>query len=112
MWRWVPLAEKLLQSKVIAVAEQEIGYLEKKSNAYLDDKTANAGAANYTKYWRDLYPNFQGEAWCNAFVNWCFVQAYGEESAKKLLCTTGAWSFYTPTSAQYFKNANQWYSSP
>ena len=29
--------------KVLAIAEAEVGYLEKKSNADLDDKTANAG---------------------------------------------------------------------
>ena len=28
---------------VIDLAEQEVGYLEKASNANLDDKTANAG---------------------------------------------------------------------
>ena len=40
--------------KLIATAEAEIGYLEKKSNKDLDDKTANAGSSNYTKYNRDL----------------------------------------------------------
>ena len=32
----------------------ELGYLEKKSNKDLDDKTKNAGNKNYTKYNRDL----------------------------------------------------------
>ena len=36
--------------KLIATAEAELGYLEKKSNKNLDDKTANAGSSNYTKY--------------------------------------------------------------
>lgn len=40
--------------RLIAVAEGELGYLEKKSNANLDDKTANAGSSNYTKYNRDM----------------------------------------------------------
>ena len=29
-------------------------YLEKKSNAYLDDFTRNAGSKNYTKFARDV----------------------------------------------------------
>lgn len=35
--------------KLIEIAKTEIGYLEKSSNSQLDDKTANAGTANYTK---------------------------------------------------------------
>ncbi|MDO4650956.1 MAG: phage tail tip lysozyme, partial [Eubacteriales bacterium] len=70
---------------VLAIAEAEIGYLEKKSNAQLDSKTANAGSANYTKYWRDLYPQFQAQAWCAIFVTWCMVQAFGQTVAKALL---------------------------
>ena len=99
-------------SKVLSIATNEIGYLEKKSLSSLDDKTANAGSANYTKYWRDMNSGYQGEPWCNCFVNWCFVKAYGVTDAKKLLCTSGGWSYYTPTSAQYFKNNKQWYSTP
>ena len=38
---------------VLTVAESQVGYLEKKSNANLDDFTANAGSANYTKYNRE-----------------------------------------------------------
>ncbi len=68
---------------VINVAAQEVGYLEKASNAQLDDKTANAGSNNYTKYARDLDAlswfngKKQGYAWCAVFVTWCFYQAYG-----------------------------------
>ena len=36
--------------KLIQTAANEIGYLEKASNAELDSKTANAGKNNYTKY--------------------------------------------------------------
>ena len=35
-------------AKVIAVAVEQIGYKEKASNSSLNDKTANAGSANYT----------------------------------------------------------------
>lgn len=98
--------------KLLDIAKTEVGYLEKKSNKDLDSKTANAGSGNYTKYWRDLKPSYQGQAWCNCFVNWCFVKAFGESVAKKLLCTSGEWSYYTPTSAQYFKDSKRWHSTP
>lgn len=72
-------------NKVIAVAKSEVGYLEKRSNASIDDKTANAGSNNYTKYWRDIKPAYQGQPWCACFVTWCFVQAFGQAMAAKLL---------------------------
>ena len=39
----------LPQQKVVDIATEEIGYLEKANANNLDDKTANAGSANYTK---------------------------------------------------------------
>lgn len=98
--------------KVYNVLNAEVGYVEKRSNSQLDSKTANAGSNNYTKYWRDMAPGMQGQPYCNCFVNWGFVKAYGEKEAKKLLCTDGSWSYYTPTSAQYFKNKGQWHTTP
>ena len=59
--------------KLIQIANAEVGYLEKSSNSQLDSKTANAGTANYTKYWRDIKPEYQGQPWCACFVTWCFV---------------------------------------
>ena len=41
-------------SDVIKVAKAELGYYEKASNSNLDDKTANKGSNNWTKYARDL----------------------------------------------------------
>lgn len=70
---------------VIGIAEEEIGYLEKRSNNQLDSKTANAGSGNYTKYWRDVKPEYQGQPWCAAFVTWVFDRAFGKENTKKLL---------------------------
>ena len=69
----------------INIAKGEIGYLEKASNSQLDSKTANAGYNNYTKYWRDVYPSYQAQAWCAAFVSWVFMQAFGKTTATKLL---------------------------
>ena len=105
--------------KVIAIARGELGYREKGSPAMLDDKTANAGSGNFTKYARDLdavsdfYNGLkQGYAWCDVFVDWCFYKAFGAERAKKLLCqpdrSAGAGCAY---SAQYFERRGQFFSS-
>lgn len=48
-------------SALIKTAIAEIGYKEKRTNAQLDDKTANAGGGNWTKYARDFdnkWPNW------------------------------------------------------
>lgn len=80
------------RKKVISIALAEVGYLEKASKSNLDDKTANAGRNNITKYARDLAEvgffngNKQGVAWCATFVCWCFKTAYGKAAALKLLC--------------------------
>ncbi|MGN1370047.1 MAG: LysM peptidoglycan-binding domain-containing protein [Aristaeellaceae bacterium] len=106
------------RNKVIAIALAEVGYLEKASNAQLDDKTANAGNKNYTKYARDMKAvtgfyngGKQGVAWCDVFVDWCFVKAYGAEAGRKLLCqpmkSAGAgvkWS------ASYYKAKGQYFT--
>ena len=101
--------EKLLQ---IALTEE--GYCEKRTNSNLDNKTANAGSNNYTKYSRDLVawigaPYSQGVAWCDMFVDWCFVKAFGKDLAKKML---GGWSAYTPTSADFYQRNKRWYHKP
>lgn len=57
--------------RLLATARSEVGYLEKASNSNLDDKTANAGRGNWTKYARDLNElgdfyngNKNGYDWC------------------------------------------------
>lgn len=91
--------------KLIQIAKNEVGYLEKASNSQLDSKTANAGENNYTKYWRDVKPSYQGQPWCAGFVSWCFMKAFGQEKAKELL---KHWPYvYCPTLGNLFtKNAN------
>lgn len=108
-------------SKVIKVALAEVGYLEKGSNSNLDSKTGNAGYRNYTKYSRDFdknYPTFyngkkSGAEWCDIFVDWCMVKAFGVETALKLLgqpkksCGAGcSWS------AGYYQKIPSFYRSP
>ena len=91
--------------KLLQIANAEVGYLEKSSNSQLDSKTANAGTANYTKYWRDIKPEYQGQPWCACFVTWCFVNAFGKNNAQKLLKHYPY--VYCPTMANLFTlNAN------
>lgn len=106
--------------KVLQVAMAQVGYLEKASNKNLDEKTANAGRSDFTKFARDLdaVETFyngpkQGFAWCDVFVDWCFVQAYGIDLAKKLLCQPDKSLGASCTqSSRYFKNAGRFYTSP
>ncbi len=100
--------------KLIQIALAEVGYLEKRGVASLDSKTDNAGSRNYTKYARDMcechsgiYVN--GYAWCDTFVDWCMVQAFGKEKVLELI---HGWSAYTPTSASYYQIHNEWHSTP
>lgn len=80
------------KQRVIDIALAEVGYLEKSTYEQLDSKTGNAGSKNFTKYARDLaaYPFYNGSkkgvAWCDVFVDWCFVKAYGLEAALTLTC--------------------------
>lgn len=93
---------------LITTAQAEIGYMEKKSNAQLDDKTANVGDGNYTKYWRDLKPSWNGSAWCAVWVSWCMYKTFGLETAKKLLKHENDFPYvYCPTlGARFTKYAN------
>lgn len=94
-------------NKVIELAVSQIGYKETGTNI-----------TKYAKFFDDAYPNFyntkkQGAEWCDIFVDWCFVQAYGFNDALKLLCqptkSCGAgvsWSY------DYFKKKKQTGSTP
>lgn len=87
--------------KIISTALGEVGYVEKASNAFLYDKTANAGDANYTKYWAEIKPEYQGQPWCAAFVSWVFMEALGKQTAEKLLKHFPY--VYVPTIANLFE---------
>ena len=107
------------KDKVIDIALNEVGYIEKASNKDLDSKTANTGSGNYTKYARDLDNiNFyngkkNGYSWCDIFVDWCFVKAFGKARALELLCqpekSTGAGCGF---SMNFYKAHNQFHTSP
>ena len=106
--------------QLIAIAEAEIGYLEKYSNSQLDHDTANAGYNNYTKYARDLNNagyyngNKNGYAWCDVFVDWCFWKLCGGDAKKAewMICQTGDYGAGCTYSADYFQQAGRFYSSP
>lgn len=106
--------------KLIAAAENEVGYFEKSKAAVaadpsvLDDKTKGAGSDNMTKYARDLVkwvgsPYAQGSPWCDVWVDWLMISVFSKDKAKQLL---GGWSAYTPTSASYYKTRGKWFSTP
>jgi peptidoglycan hydrolase-like protein with peptidoglycan-binding domain len=107
-------------SKLIEIAEAEVGYLEKKSNSNLDSKTENAGYNNYTKYARDLKNagyyngNKNGYAWCDVFVDWLFYQLCDKDArkAEDMICQTGDYGAGCTYSMRYYKNAGRFYSSP
>ena len=101
--------------RVLEIARAEIGYREKNSAAGLDDKTANAGSGNYTKYARDLdaIPGFyngpkQSFAWCDCWYDWLLVKAFGPDLGRRMLCqpenSAGAGCYY---SALYYRQAGR-----
>ena len=85
------------KQKVIDLALHEVGYHEVGNNLtkYAADLDAIHGFYNGGK---------NGYAWCDVFVDWCFVKCYGVVGAKELLCqpdnSLGAGCLY---SANYFK---------
>ena len=106
--------------KVLELAQSELGYHEKASNANLDSKTANSGSGNFTKYARDLDKTSafyngpkNGFAWCDVFVDWLFVKTFGADIGRQMLCqplnSAGAGCLY---SAQYYKQAGRLTTAP
>lgn len=104
--------------KVINYALSQVGYLEKSKAAYKADPnvlykfTEGAGSDNYTKYGKemhDIYPTVMDfpAAWCDCFVDACFMNCYGVANAKALL--GGDFNDYTVASAQLYKNKKAYY---
>ena len=107
-------------SKLIAIAEAEVGYLEKKSNADLDSKTGNAGSNNYTKYARDLHKagyyngNKNGYSWCEVFVDWCHWIASGKDAklAQEIIYQKGLYGAGCVWSAKCYRDAGRFFTYP
>lgn len=107
--------------KVLKIALDEVGYLEKSRTAYKNnpniiyEKTAGAGSDNYTKYGFELkqvYPSVIDfpAYWCDAFVDWCFYKAYGIATAKSLL--NGNFDDYTVASCGMYQKHDALYTNP
>lgn len=106
---------------VTAIAIGEVGYTEKKALKDIWNKLTGSGANNYTKYawyFDNEYTDFyngkkQGASWCDIFVDWCFVKAYGVDNALRLLCqptkSSGAGCRY---SLKYFMNDHRFFAEP
>lgn len=100
---------------VIAEARKWEGYLEKSktgTDAQLQSKTWSPGEKNITWFWQWLYNHglctksyLVGAAWCDAFNDYCHAVVGGIDKATKSL---GGFSYYTPTSASYYKKAGRW----
>ena len=103
---------------VVAIALAEVGYHEKATNAMLDDKTANSGSNNWTKYARDLaaagYYNGgkNGFAWCDVFTDWCFFKAYGAVEGQRIQCQSGPLGAGCIYSAQYYQQRGRYDRNP
>lgn len=102
--------------KVIQLAIEQLGYLEKKTNSDLDDKTANAGYGNYTKYGRDMDSlsgwyngKKNGYPWCAQFVDWLFVMVYGRDLAAKML-NHGTLSAGCVYASDYYRSVGRFYT--
>lgn len=112
---------KTYASDIIATALSYVGYHEKATNANLESFTGNSGSNNYTYFAQYIYSNYpsfyngnkNGYAWCDAFVDFCFLKTYGLDKALELLCqplkSAGAGCYY---SYNYYKKKGQAGSTP
>lgn len=89
---------------MIQIAKQEIGYVEKASSKSMGLKTANPGAANYTKYgeWYGMNP----AQWCQIFICWCAYKACEYASNRPsgwIMQDNGLWT-YRKTDGSFAQN--------
>lgn len=107
------------QERLIATAEDQLGYMGKRSNSQLDEYKGNTSGL-WNKYARDLdalgdFYNGKknGYDWCDVFVDWCFVQTFGRALAQQLLGqpdrSLGAGTGY---SLNYYKQKGWFFTSP
>ena len=92
---------------------QKHPYLEKKSNAYLDDFTKNAGYNNYTLFARDVnswgQPGCQAQPWCAEYQFWKLVKVLGITRALQIM----GGGFYNCVSiTNHAKTNGTWHSTP
>lgn len=104
---------KTTWEKCAELMASQTGYMEKRSDAMLDDKTANAGSANYTKYARDVnswrQPGCQGQAWCAVYQFWIEVKIFGIKTA---LAHMGGGFYNCGEITKHSKSKGTWHSTP
>lgn len=88
-------------------------YLEKRTNAYLDDFQKNAGYNNYTKFAKDVnswgQPGCQAQPWCAEYQFWKLVNVLGITRALQIM----GGGFYNCVSITNHAKANgTWHNSP
>lgn len=76
----------------LEIAQGEVGY--------------RGSPENYTKYWADLNPSYQGLDWCGAFVSWCL------NKAGSLGAIGGSPMYYVPSMVTKAREMGQWTSTP
>ena len=107
------------QERLIGVAEDQVGYMGKRSNSQLDEYKSNTSGL-WNKYARDLdalgdFYNGRknGYDWCDVFVDWCFVTTFGRSLGQKLLGqpdrSLGAGTGY---SLKYYQQMGRLFSKP
>ena len=109
--------------KIINLAKAEVGYLEKSRDAYVRNpaviwyKVDGAGYDNITKYAYEIDrinwyngPK-QGYAWCSTYVDWCFIKAYGEETARHIK-NHGLYDAVVDYAIDQYKSADRWFDEP
>ena len=102
-----------LWDKTKKLLDNQVGYLEKRSNANLDSKTGNAGYGNYTKYSRDVnnmgLMGCQGQPWCATYQFWICAKIFGKAKALEIMGS----GFYNCNSVKaHAKAKGTWHSTP
>lgn len=102
-----------LWDKTKKLLDDQVGYLEKRSNANLDSKTGNAGYGNYTKYSRDVnnwgLMGCQGQPWCATYQFWICVKIFGKKKALEIMGN----GFYNCNSVKaHSRSKGTWHSTP
>ena len=94
------------QQKIVNLAYKQLGYVETATNKtkYAADLDALGDVYNGPK---------NGYDWCDVFVDWLFIEAFGKTVGMKLLTQpykgTGAGVGF---SAKFYKNKGQFHTSP
>lgn len=100
-------------TKTKQLLDDQVGYLEKASNSYLDSKTGNAGYNNYTKYARDVnnmgLMGCQGQPWCAVYQFWINTKTKGKNKALDIMGS----GFYNCNSVKaHAKAKGSWHGTP